>query len=283
MSFDDRFCLNQGCFAPDLDFHTFVRASASVGAAWVGLWSDRLSGLAATDVAQLLSDNGMRISAVNRGGFFASDLSAGMTDTIDHTRRQVDFCADVGAKVLLVVPGGLPPGTKDIQSARSRFEDGFARSLEHARAAGVTLAIEPFHPALTAIRGVINRLRDATAICRRVGPGAEVIIDVYHLWWDPEVYEDIKSAADYIAGYHLCDYQQNPRDLVFDRALAGDGIADTLSLTAATLAAGYKGPLEVEVFSKFDLWGRDPFETAKICRANFDGHLRSLHSGSARE
>lgn len=271
-------CFNQACFAPDTDFGTFVDASLSVGATWVGIWSDRFSGRSPREVARRLRDNGLQISSLNRGGFFASDLSPGLAHSLDQTRRQIDLCAEIGANTLLIVPGGLPEGTKDLAAARARFEEGFAAALPYARQAGITLAIEPFNPALTAIRGVVNRLRDATAICRRAGAGAAVLVDIYHLWWDPQIVEDIRDAADLIAGYHLCDYRAAPRDLVFDRALVGDGVADAVTMTQAVLDAGYRGPFEIEVFSKFDLWPLDPFEAARIYRANFDAHLRELET-----
>src|SRR5882724_6390457 len=156
-----RFCLNQGSFSPSLELDTFLDVSATAGATAVGLWSDRVSGLTPRAVSARLRDSGLAVSAVNRGGFFASDLSPTLAVSRDRTLREIEFCSEIGATTLLIVPGGLPEGSRDLRGARQRFEDGFSSVLPQARDAGITLAIEPFSPALTAIRGVINRLRDA--------------------------------------------------------------------------------------------------------------------------
>lgn len=269
------FGLNQGSFSPDLDFPTFVEVCRAVGAVSVGIWSDRLSRIAPRTAGAMLADAGLSIAAVNRGGFFASDLSPNFQESRERTLREIEFCNEVGAGTLIIVPGGLPEGSKDLRAARARFEAGFSEVLPAARAAGVTLAIEPFNPALTVLRGVVNRFRDAAAVCRRAGAGAAVVLDIYHSWWDADLFADIQAFADLIAGYHLCDHRAMPRDLIFDRCLPGEGVADTVAITRSVLAAGYKGPIEVEVFSKFDLWTKEPIAAAKIYRAAFDSHMEA--------
>jgi sugar phosphate isomerase/epimerase len=240
------------------------------------LWADRLDGAGPAAVRRLLGDHGLSVTALNRGGFFAADESPGLAASVTATCRMIDLAAELGAPTLVIVPGGMAAEDRDLITARARVAAGLAAVAPHARACGVALGIEPFHPNLTAQRGVVNRLASAIDLCHDVGLGAGVILDVYHLWWDQDIAADIARAGDLILGYHLCDYPRAPRDPLFDRARIGAGCADAVGLTRHVLAAGYAGPVEVEIFSKFDLWSRAPDAVATLCRDDFARHIREV-------
>src|SRR5262249_15948190 len=147
---------------------------------------------------------------------------------IDETRRQIDLATRLGCKVVLVVPGGMCEGVRHIQRARDQVKAGLQSILPHAAASGIRMGIEPFHPALTASRGVINTLDSALDLCVELGPMLGVILDVYHLWWDPNLFAAIERARGRILGYHLCDWKLNSTDLFTARAIMGEGIADVV-------------------------------------------------------
>ena len=50
----------------------------------------------------------------------------------------------------------------------------------------------------------------------------------------------------------------------------GDGVIDIARLRAAVDAAGYDGPIEVEIFSARDWWTRDPDEVLAVMRQRFE-------------
>lgn len=78
-----------------------------------------------------------------------------------------------------------------------------------------------------------------------------MVIDSYHVWWDPRIGADIARAAGRIAGYQLCDcVVPLPADALLGRGHLGDGSIDFRALTGPVLDAGYAGYAEVEIMSE---------------------------------
>ncbi|MBD3625527.1 MAG: sugar phosphate isomerase/epimerase, partial [Rhodobacteraceae bacterium] len=180
---------------------------------------------------------------------------------IDDNRRAVDEAAEIGAECLVMVVGGLPDGSRDIDGARAIVEEGLANTLEYARETGVKVAIEPLHPMYAGDRACVNTLRHALDICDRLGDGIGVAADVYHIWWDPEVKEQMARAGkERLMAFHICDWLVPTRDLLTDRGMMGDGVIDIPGLRATAEANGFDGLCEVEIFSALNWWKRDPDE-----------------------
>jgi sugar phosphate isomerase/epimerase len=172
--------------------------------------------------------------------------------------------------------GGLPqysrPGSeasKDIAAARTQVEDAIAEMLDYARAAGMPLAIEPLHPTYAADRACVNTTKQALDICDRLDPQRigmlGVALDVYHIWWDPEVAGQIARAGkDRLLAFHVCDWLVPTRDVLNDRGMMGDGVIEIKRLRAAVEAAGFAGYSEIEIFSN-DWWQRPMDEVLQTC------------------
>ena len=150
-------------------------------------------------------------------------------------------------------------------------EDGVAAVLPHARAAGVRLALEPLHPMYAADRACVNSLGHALDICDRLGDSMlGVAVDVYHVWWDPDLERQIaRAGAARLFGFHVCDWLVPTRDLLLDRGMMGDGVVDIPRICRWMDAAGYAGPIEVEIFSAENRWRRDPAEVVDTARRRF--------------
>jgi sugar phosphate isomerase/epimerase len=196
--------------------------------------------------------------------FTAAD-EAGRRAAHDDNRRAIDEAAAIGAACLILVVGGLPPGSKDLVGAHHQVRDGIAAVLPHARAAAMPLAIEPLHPMTAADRACVNTLAHANDLCDELGDGVGVAIDAYHVWWDPDLPRQIVRSAGRILSYHVCDWLVPTRDLVFDRGMPGDGIIDLRRLRAMVEEAGYAGHCDVEILSADTWWKRDPDEVVRIC------------------
>ena len=86
-----------------------------------------------------------------------------------------------------------------------------------------------------------------------------VAVDVYHVWWDPEVYREIARAGEHILGFHVSDWLAPPPHHLLGRGMMGDGLIEVRRLREAADAAGYSGPVEVEIFNQqvWDLPGED--------------------------
>ena len=220
-------------------------------------WRDQVAELGAKEAAKVIHDHGLRVTGLCRGGMFPAADRKGRRAAIDDNLRAIDDAAILEAACLVLVVGGLPAGSKDLAGAREMVRDGIGEVLDHARSAGVPLAIEPMHPMYCADRGCVNTLSQALDLCDELGPGVGVVVDVYHVWWDPQLRSQIERAGDKrLLAYHICDWLVPTTDLLLDRGMMGDGVIDLKSIRAAMEAAGYHGPQEVEIFSAENWWQR---------------------------
>jgi len=235
-------------------------------------WRDEVAETGAKDAARMIRDNGLVVTGFVRAGFFPAADRKGRRAAIDDTRRAIDDAATLGARCLVIVAGGLPTESKDLPGAREMVRDGVGEILDHARSSGVPLAIEPLHPMYCADRACVNTMKQALDLCDelagRDGAGIGVAVDVYHVWWDPELESQIERAGEKrLLAFHICDWLVPTTDLLLDRGMMGDGVIDIPLIRSWMEAAGYRGMHEVEIFSKNNWWKREPDEVLGMCRA----------------
>jgi sugar phosphate isomerase/epimerase len=242
-----------------------VDGCARLGIGGIAPWRDIVQAVGVDKAGKLIRDAGIAVSCYCRGGLFTAADEAGRRAAIEDSRRAVDEAAAIGAKCLVVLGGGLPPGSKDLAGAHQQVRDGLAALLPDARAAGMPLAIEPLHPMTAPDRCCVNTLAHANDLCDELGEGVGVALDVYHVWWDPALPQQIKRAGKRILTYHVCDWLMKTRDTVFDRGMPGDGVIDLKGIRAMVEATGYNGHIDVEIFSTEDWWKREPAEVLRIC------------------
>lgn len=240
-------------------------------------WRDQVAHVGIDRVEQLLRTTGVRLSGYCRGGFFPAADAAGLKAALDDNRRAIDEARQLDSPCLVLVVGSLPgalsgkPVYHDIARARSEVREGIAASLEYARQVGMPLAIEPLHPMQAAERACINTLEQALDLCDELDPERTgmlgVAADVYHIWWDPKLREQIaRAGAARLLAYHVCDWLTPTRDLLNDRGMMGDGVIELKKIRAWMEDAGYAGFAEVEIFSE-DWWSRPGEEVLETCIA----------------
>jgi sugar phosphate isomerase/epimerase len=249
-----------------------VEACAKLGIPYVDPWRDQVAAVGLDAAVKAIRDNGLKVSGYCRGGMFPVADTAGRQAAIDDNKRALDEAAALGAECLVLVVGGLPQGSRDIGAARQMVQDGLAAILPHARSVKVPLAIEPLHPMYAGDRACVNTLKQALDMAGQLGDDVGVAIDVYHVWWDPEVEAQIARAGreKRIFGYHICDWLVPTKDLLLDRGMPGDGVIDLPRFRKLIEAAGYKGPTEIEIFSAQDWWLRPGEEVLKTCIARYN-------------
>lgn len=240
-----------------------IEGCARHGIPGISPWRDKLAEMGVAAAARQIRDAGLRVSGLCRGGMFTQ---AGADED---NRRAVDEAHALGADCLVMVCGGLHPGSKDLHAARQAVEDGLAALLPHARAAGVTLALEPLHPMTCADRSVLSTAAQALRLAEQLGEGVGLALDAYHIWWDPALEETVRRAAGRIAAYHVCDWLVPTRDLVLDRGMMGDGTIDLPGLTRLMDEAGYRGLIEVEVMSERNWWQQDGNDVLRAMKERF--------------
>ena len=246
------------------------------GIPMISPWRDQVAAAGLKESAQRIRDAGLALSGYCRGGMFPAGDREGRKAAHDDNRRAVDEALALGAPCLVLVVGGLPKDregrivSKDIFGAREMVRDGIGELLEYARPAGLPLAIEPLHPMYAADRACVNTMAHANDLCDELGGGLGIAVDVYHVWWDPNLKREIERAAgatpSRLLGYHICDWLVPTTDLLNDRGMMGDGVIDLPLIRSWMEDAGYRGAHEVEIFSAGNWWKRDPDEVLATCK-----------------
>ena len=228
------------------------------GIGGISPWRDKLEEIGADEAARRIRDAGLTVTGLCRGGMFPAGDAAGRQAALDDNRRAVDDACTIGARCLILVVGGLPPESRDIADARAQVSDGIAMLLEHSRATGMPLAIEPLHPMYAADRACVNTLAQANDICDELGDdGLGIAVDLYHVWWDPDLAAQIERAGKKrLLAFHVCDWLVPTTDLLLDRGMMGDGVIDIRGIRQLVEAAGYDGFCEVEILSR-RWWSED--------------------------
>ncbi len=220
------------------------------GLEWIGIWRHKIERL--EESARIVRDSGLKVSGLCRGGMFPAATTEERRRRIDDNLRAIDEAAALGTDVLVLVNGPAPD--RDIAGARSMVADGIAGIIPYAAERGVKLAIEPLHPMYAAERSVIVTLGEANRLAERLGsPQVGIIVDVYHVWWDPDLYDEIARAAGRILGFHVSDWLVPTPDMLMGRGMMGDGVIEIRRIRQAVEKAGYFGPIEVEIFNQ-EVW-----------------------------
>ena len=249
-----RLSLNQRTTA-NWSLREAIDGCTAAGLPAIGLWREPVAEVGLDTAAAWVREAGLRVSSLCRGGFFTAADADGVRRAHEDNLRALDEAAALGAPTLVLVAGGLPDGDRDLDGARARAADAVSRLAPEAGDRAVRLGIEPMHPIFTADRGVISTLAQALDIAahfptEQVG----VVVDTFHLWWEPGVTELVQDAGDRIASYQVSDWiTPLPPDALLSRGMVGDGHIDFASFTAAVAAAGYTGDIEVEIFNA-ELW-----------------------------
>jgi len=223
-------------------------------------WRNKLEedGITAKAFRKMVDDAGIEINGFCLCGFFAEKGVSGRQEQIDYNKRTIDFALELGAPSIVTVAGGLLPDNKDLDYSRKFNMDALAEVLAYARDKGMRLGLEPLHPMYTADWSVVVNIKDANDWCDQLGDGIGIIVDTYHVWWDPRLQDEIKRAGDRnrIIAAHVSDWLLPTRDLLLDRGVMGDGVIDIPRIRKWLEDEGYKGNYEVEIFSE-ENWKKD--------------------------
>jgi sugar phosphate isomerase/epimerase len=241
-----------------------VAGCVAAGVSAVGLWREDVHAYGVEKAASLVRDAGLTVSSLCRGGFFHD---AGW---YDDNRRAIEEAATLGTDTLVLVSGGLPGSSRDLDGARRHVGDAIGALVPDARAAGVRLAIEPLHPMFCSDRCVVATLGQALDLAApHPADAVGVCVDTYHLWWDDQVWRHIAAAAGRIAAFQLADWiTPLPAGVLLGRGLPGTGCIDLPRFVAAVQNAGYDGWVEVEVFHA-DVWARPGAEVLADAYAGY--------------
>ncbi|MCF3182430.1 sugar phosphate isomerase/epimerase [Streptomyces polychromogenes] len=270
-----RFSLNQETVR-QWSLPELVAGCGAAGVAAVGLWREPVRGFGVRETARLVAAAGLRVSSLCRGGFFTASDPAGRAAALEENRRAVEEAAELGAAVLVLVSGGLPEGERDLAEARRRIAGFLDDLVPWATGHGVRLGIEPLHPMFAADRCVVSTLGQALDIAEQF-PAEQVgvVADSYHLWWDERLAADLgrAGAGGRIVSVQVADWVTPlPEGVLLGRGQLGDGCVDLRAFRQLADRAGYRGPVEVEIFHP-GLWARDGTEVLREVIARYREHV----------
>ena len=241
---------------------------SAAGVRGITVWRDALIGTEIAESRRLLQDHGLEIVSLCRGGFFPSTDASKRKAAIDDNRKIIEEAHALGAPLVVLVCGSDP--AQSLETSRGQIADGIASILPEAVAAGVKLAIEPLHPMYADSRSAINTLAQANDMALEFhSPGVGVAVDVYHLWWDPELESEIIRCGNngLLFAFHICDWNTPTVDMLNDRAIMGEGCIPVRKIRGWVESAGFNGFNEVEIFSN-KYWQQDQLQfLQKITKA----------------
>ena len=261
--------MNQSATAPlsRLCLHTITtkpwgieeaaRNYAASGVRGITVWRDALNGRDIGKTGDMLRQEGLQIVSLCRGGFFPSREPARRKAAIDDNRRAIQEAFTLGTDKIVMVCGADP--AQSLEESRKQILDGMAAILPEAAAAKVHLAIEPLHPMYADTRSAINTIAQANDMAEALdSPWAGIAVDVYHLWWDPALEQEIKRCGrnGKLLAFHICDWKSPTTDMLNDRGLMGEGCIPLRRIRSWVEEAGFNGFIEVEIFSN-EYWKLD--------------------------
>lgn len=264
---DPRLSLNQKT-TQHWSLEEAVTGCTAAGIAWIGVWREHVAPYGVEAAARMLDAAGLGVSTLCRGGFFPAETTEGWKKAVEENRRVIDEAVVLGTDTVVMVCGGIAGG--DLDSSRRQVSEGLEAVVPYAAERGIRLAIEPLHPMFCADRSVIVTLRQALDVAESLpAETVGVVIDTYHLWWDPQVWEQIERAGRRIFSYQVCDWLDPLPDILMGRGMMGDGVIDFPRFTRAVTAAGYTGPIEVEIFNQ-EIWNTPGEEVVASMVDRFD-------------
>jgi sugar phosphate isomerase/epimerase len=233
-----------------------IEGYSKAGVRGITVWRQHIEPQGPAQSGKMLRDSGLAVVSLCRGGFFPADTEAGRVKAIDDNLRTIDEAVAIGAPLIVLVCGAVPG--MPLSEARRQIIDGIAAVLPQAASGGVKLSIEALHPMYADDRSAVNTLKQANDMVEALdSPNVGVTVDVYHLWWDPDLEREIVRTGRSILSFHVCDWRTPTRDILNDRTVMGEGCINIREIRGWVEATGFNGYNEVEIFSS-EYWAMDP-------------------------
>ena len=261
----DRLCVHTITTKP-WSIEEIIENYPKAGVKGVSVWRDLLENRDAVKVGEQIRGAGMEVVSLVRGGFFTGKTETEIQTSLDDNRRAIDEAYALGAPMVCLVCGAVPG--QSIERSLAQIQTGLETLLPYAEAHGVKLAIEPLHPMYADSRSAICTLKIANDFAERFNsPHIGVAMDVFHLWWDPDLENECKRCGENgnLFAFHICDWKMDMEDMLNDRGLMGEGIIRIREIRSWVEAAGFAGFHEVEIFSN-RLWETDQHELLKYIK-----------------
>jgi sugar phosphate isomerase/epimerase len=268
-----RLAMHQGT-TPFWTLGQAVEAYARHGFRAMSVRREKLAEMGASAAAKVIADAGLEVIGLSGPAAMTASDPAERRRQLEENQRAIDDAAGVGAGFIVVIGGPLTPGTRDMEASRQRMADMMAELIPYARERGVKLGLEPLTPMVAGENSCVNTMQCANDMCEALGDGVGLIVDLWHVWWDPNLRAELaRAGGDNLLGFHICDWRVPLTDRFQDRAMMGDGLIDIPQIEGWMREAGFAGWNEIEIFSAEDWWKRDPGEFLSTCAQRYRTHV----------
>jgi sugar phosphate isomerase/epimerase len=223
---------------------------AGQGIKGITVWRQDLEKRKPGQVRRIITEYDLDIVSLCRGGFFPAMDPIQRAVAIDDNYKAIDEASELGAPLLILVCGADPD--QPLSQSRQQIHHGIEKILPRVENYKLKIAIEPLHPMYADDRSAINTLKQANDLCYTIdSPYLGVAVDVYHLWWDPDLAAEIDRCGrmEKIFAFHISDWKTPTTHLLYDRGLMGEGCIPIKQIRGWVEQAGFKGYNEVEIFS----------------------------------
>jgi sugar phosphate isomerase/epimerase len=266
-----RLSINQICVLPQWSLAQAIDGLARHGVPAISVWREKLAEIGVAEAKKRIDGAGLAVSGLCFAGLISSADPTEGAKARDDVRRAIDEAAGIGARCLVFLAGGVDQRDKDLAATRARVLARLAQLADHARQAGVVIAIEPLHPMSCATRSVLTTVKLANDWCDvlKAEDVFGITLDAYVAWWDPELPGEIARAGKRIRAFHVSDWLIDTCDLRLDRGMPGDGVIELPAIRHMVEAAGYDGHVEVEIMSARNWWKRDPDEVVRTIKERY--------------
>jgi sugar phosphate isomerase/epimerase len=245
----DRLCIHTITTKP-LGFELACEKYAARGVKGISIWRDAVEGLDPADVKKCLRSYDLQAVSYVRGGFFPALEAGKRAAALEDNRQMLAEAAGMEIPMLVLVCGAEP--RQSLKSSRDQIRQAIESLLPLARDLQVRLAIEPLHPMYADTRSAITSLKQANEMAEYFSDDfLGVAVDVYHLWFDTELEEQIRRCGKHrnLYAFHLCDWKVPTTDMLNDRGLMGEGCIPLKQIRGWVEDAGFTGYHEIEIFS----------------------------------
>jgi len=199
-----------------------------------------------SDVRSLIDNLGLSIALFQPHFDFEAVSDENFRKSLERAERKFDVMGALGANLMLVSANSSPTAEAD----EGRAAEQLHILAERAKARGLRIGYEAL-----AWGTHVRSWRDAFRLIQRADhPHLGLILDSFHTLAqreDPAGIADLP--ADKIFHVQLSDAPNLALDIAslgrHFRCLPGLGVLDVAGFVAATIAAGYRGPLSAEIFS----------------------------------
>jgi sugar phosphate isomerase/epimerase len=238
----------------------FFDDCVEAGATGVGLTERALGELSLVTIKEMLKARNLAVTSVNSAGFFLWGEAEKARKQREINTFLIEASNALEASALTTIDGGLNDVGKgasaNVRTLRRKVLSALPSLIEAASEKGVRLGIEPMHPSRMANKSLLNTLSQTSDMLSQFSE-LTVMLDAFHVWWEPELESFIRTYASRISCVQLTGVQlsENPAMAPF-RCAMREGNADIKELIHMLRAGGYTGPFEFELFTH-ELAGRE--------------------------